>query len=67
MKLRRAMTDREIWMKASAILTEHGTMTADYIIDQLGDGLADDVAVEDWRRVAVAIDAITGANTHGSN
>ena len=67
MKLQRAMTDREIWIKASAILAEHGKMTAEYIIDQLGDVLANDVAVQDWRRVAVAIDAITGADTRGSN
>ncbi|MES3154327.1 hypothetical protein [Sphingomonas faeni] len=67
MKLQRAMTNREVWMKASTILAEHGEMTADYIIDQLGDVLGNDTAVEDWRRVAAAVDAITGADTHGSN
>jgi hypothetical protein len=30
-------------------------------MDQLSDVLADSVAVENWRRVAAAIDAITGA------
>jgi hypothetical protein len=44
-----------------AIVAEHGTMTADYIIDQLSDVLGDHVAVEDWRRVATAVDAITDA------
>lgn len=55
------MSQREVWIKAGAILAEHGSMTADYIIDQLGDVLECDVAVEDWRRVAAAVDAITGA------
>ena len=61
------LTDREVWLKAGAIVAEHGEMTADYIIDQLGDVLDNDVAVEDWRRVAAAVDAITDADTHGRN
>jgi hypothetical protein len=36
-------------------------MTADYIIDKLSDVLGDRVAVEDWRRIAAAIDAISGS------
>jgi hypothetical protein len=36
-------------------------MTTEYIIDQIGDELGDRVAVEDWRRVASAVDAITDA------
>lgn len=67
MKLQRVMTDREIWMKACTIVAAHGTMTADYIIDQLSDVLDNDVAVEDWPRVAAAVDAITGADKHGSS
>lgn len=55
------MTDRDVMVKAGVILAEHGEMTADYIIDQLGDVLGDRVAVEDWRRVAAAVDEITGA------
>ncbi len=35
-------------------------MTADYIIDKLSDVLDDRVAVEDWRRIAAAVDAISG-------
>jgi hypothetical protein len=53
------VTDREVWIKAGAIVAEHGTMTADYIISQLGDVLGDEVAVKDWRRVAAAVDAIS--------
>lgn len=55
------MHTREIWMKASAIIAEHGAMIADYIIEQLSDVLDDHIAVEDWRRVAAAIDEIMGA------
>ncbi len=36
-------------------------MTADYIVDQLSDVLSDHVAVEDWRRVAAAVDEIAAA------
>jgi hypothetical protein len=35
--------------------------TSDYIADQLSDVLADTVAVENLRRVAAAVDAISGA------
>jgi hypothetical protein len=55
------MTNREVWMKASAIVAEHGTMTTEYIVNQLSDALGDRVAVEDWRRIAKAVDAITDA------
>jgi len=55
------MNDRDVWMKAGAILAEHGTLTSDYIIEQLGDVLGNRVAVEDWRRVAAAVDEITRA------
>lgn len=55
------MTDREVWILAGEIMAEHGDLTADYIIGLLSDVLDDAVAVEDWRRVAAAVDAITGA------
>ncbi|PTQ59727.1 hypothetical protein C8J26_2579 [Sphingomonas aurantiaca] len=61
------MTDRDVWMKAGAILAEHGAMTADYIIDQISDAIGDRVAVEDWRRVAAAVDAISDAQSRGAN
>ncbi len=56
------MTDRDVMVKAGELLAEHGALTADYIITQLGDVLGDPVAVEDWRRIAAAADAITGAS-----
>jgi len=52
------MTDREVWVKAGSIVAEHGELTADYIIEQLDDVLGDRVAVEDWRRIAAAVDVI---------
>jgi hypothetical protein len=55
------MTDRDVMVKAGEILAEHGALTSDYIIEQLGDVLGDRVAVEDWRRIAAAVDAISDA------
>jgi hypothetical protein len=55
------MSEPHIWISAGVILAEFGDRTSDYIMDQLSDVLADSVAVENWRRVAAAIDAITGA------
>jgi hypothetical protein len=55
------MSERDIWISAGVILSEFGDRTLDYIIDQLGHVLADTVAVENWRRVAAAVDAITDA------
>jgi hypothetical protein len=55
------MSDRDVMMKAGAIFAEHGALTSDYIIEQLGDVLGDHVAVEDWRRIAAAVDAISDA------
>lgn len=56
-----AMTERDVWISAGVIFSELGDRTSDYITDQLSDVLADTVAVENWRRVAAAVDAITGA------
>lgn len=53
------MTNREVRVKAGAILEKWGTMTADYITSHLSEAVGDDAAVEDWRRVAAAVDEIT--------
>jgi hypothetical protein len=55
------MEEREVWIKAGAIFASHGELTADYIIDQLSDAPDDRIAVEDWRRIATALDAIREA------
>lgn len=62
-----AMSDRGVWIKAGAILAEHGEITADYIIGELSDVLGSEVAVEDWRRVAAAVDTICGDRGPTSN
>ncbi len=56
------MEEREVWIQAGATLAAHGELTADYIIDQLIEALGDRTAVEDWRRVAAAVDAISSAS-----
>ena len=61
------MSDRAVKVKAGEILAEHGALTADYIINQLGEVLGDRVAVEDWRRVAAAVDEITEASSTKAN
>jgi len=61
------MQDREVWIQAGAILAQHGELTTEYIIDQLSVALGDRVAVEDWRRVAAAVDTITGDRGPTSN
>lgn len=55
------MSDRDVWVRAGAIVAEYGTGAAAYIITQLCDVLDDMGAVQDWRRVANAVDAIRHA------
>ncbi len=47
--------------QAGAILALHGALTTDYLNEELGDVIGERVAVEDWRRVAAAIEAIIDA------
>lgn len=56
------MTERDIWVKAGVIVAEHGALTADYIIDHISDVMGDRFAIEDWRRIARAVDMITTPN-----
>jgi hypothetical protein len=55
------MTDREVWIKAAEILETFGPRAGDHIIDQLMLFPGGPRRIEDWRRVAKAIDAITDA------
>jgi hypothetical protein len=55
------LPNREIWLRAGTILAEHGDRSAEYVIEQLAESLGDHVAVEDWRRVAAAVDFIADA------
>jgi hypothetical protein len=52
------VTDRDVWIKAAEIFGEHGDLSAAFIIGELSNVLDDKVAVEDWRRIAAAVDAI---------
>jgi hypothetical protein len=55
------LPNREIWLRAGTILAEYGDRSADYIIDQAAESLGDWAALEDWRRIAAAVDYIAGA------
>ena len=59
------MSDRAMMVKAGEILAEHGALTVNYILGQLADVLSDRPAAEEWRRVAYAVDKITGARATG--
>jgi len=54
------MGEREVWIRAGAILAAHGEHTQDYVLDQMVDDIGDAVAVKDWHRIAVAVDIIRG-------
>lgn len=52
------MNDREVWLKAMAIVEVHGTMKAAPIVDTILDVLGDEPHKNDWARVAAAVDVI---------
>jgi hypothetical protein len=53
------LSDREVWIVAGEIMSSHGDKTFEYIFERLSDVLEDTIAVEDWRRIAAAVDEIT--------
>ena len=55
------LPNREIWLRAGTILSEHGDRSSVYIIEQLTESLGDVVAIENWRRVSAAIGYINDA------
>lgn len=55
------MSDRDVWLKAMAIVRTHGTMDSAPVMKTLLDVLGDDSHQADWARVAVAVDAINEA------
>ena len=57
------MKDREVWIQAGAILAKYDECSMQYIVDQLCEAIGDRVAVDDWRRIAAAVDAIATSNT----
>ncbi len=52
------MTDREVWLKAMAMVEMHGTVEAAPIVDTILDVLGDKPHENDWARVAAAVDVI---------
>jgi hypothetical protein len=57
-----AMSDREVWEKASTIAAAFGDDKPEQFADRLFDILRDTTNPKDWRRVAAALDAIAGAS-----
>lgn len=56
------MTEREVWLKASEVVAAHGNEAARYVLNSLGNVFASSDRVEDWRRVAAAVDFIMAAS-----
>lgn len=52
------MSDRDVWLKAMAVVQAHGTMEAAPVMDTLVHVLGDDPHRDDWARVAAAVDVI---------
>lgn len=55
----RMMTDREVWLKAMAIVERHGTIESAPLVDTLRTVLGEEPHRSDWARVAEAVDIIT--------
>ncbi|MBD8471167.1 MULTISPECIES: hypothetical protein [unclassified Sphingomonas] len=52
------MSDREVWLKAWAVVQTHGTLESAPIVATLLDVMGDDPHHSDWARIAAAVDAI---------
>jgi hypothetical protein len=52
------MSDRDVWLKAMAVVQAHGTMEPAPVMDTLVQVLGDDPHRDDWARVAAAVDII---------
>ena len=53
------MSDREVWLKAWAVVQTHGTLESAPVVATLLDRMGDDPHTSDWARVAAAVDAIS--------
>lgn len=54
-----ARSEREIWCKAYAVVGKHGPTLAAYVASLLGELVDDELEADEWRRITVAIHAIT--------
>ena len=52
------MSDREVWLKAWAVIETHGSLESAPVVAMLLDIMGDDPDHYDWARVAAAVDAI---------
>ena len=52
------MSNREVWLKAWAVVQTHGTLESAPIVATLLDVMGDDPHHSDWARIAAAVDAI---------
>jgi len=52
------MSDREVWLKAWAVIETHGSLESAPVVAMLLDRMGDDPDHSDWARVAAAVDAI---------
>ena len=59
-----AMSDREVWEKASNIAAAFGDDEPEHFAGRLFDILRDTANPHDWRRIAVAVDIIAAAAKH---
>jgi len=52
------MSNREVWLKAWAVIETHGSRESAPVVAMLLDIMGDDPDHSDWARVAAAVDAI---------
>jgi hypothetical protein len=52
------MSDREVWLKAWAVIETPGSLESAPVVAMLLDIMGDDSEHYDWARVAAAVDAI---------
>lgn len=55
------MTEREVWQKASLIVSEFGDDDTVAFVERFTDILKDTANPNDWRRIAAAVDVLAAA------
>jgi len=52
------MTARQVWLKAMTIVETRGTVATASMVDTLMEIVSDEADLQDWARVASAVDTI---------
>ena len=52
------MTARQVWLKAMTIVEVRGTVATASMVDTLMETVSDEADLQDWARVASAVDTI---------